>query len=578
MTDDLTGTLLLGSYKLVRRLGEGSFGAVYEARHVHLETRYAIKVLHADGQREVDRVRLQREAKALVSLQSQYVVRVHDLLESPDHGWFVVMEFVEGGTLEDAGRLPLSQALRIASQLCEALAEAHAAGIVHRDLKPANVLLERGADGPIARLTDFGIARLTDQFAEGLTQHTGDRAIGSPAYMSPEQCTASPVDGRSDLYSLGAWLYEQVGGRHPIVAKPGQPMTPTAMMLGHCSQPVVPLTELVRVDPGVASLIGSLLAKEPDDRPATAQEVRRRLDALRSELGTVSVEATRVAAPLEKTRRRRPVLALAASLIVAGIGLAVWMNKSTPEPQAPSKEAAPAPKPAGAGGLDWVSLQGGSFEMGSKRGHANERPPHTVTLGAFELSRTEVTVSQYDACVAAGECDPANAKGACNARQADRARHPINCVDWYQAAAFCRWASGRLPTEAEWEFAATAAGTRRFPWGDEAPDCARAVMNQDGPGCGSGITDQVCSRYPGHSADGLCDLAGNVWEWTADWFADNAYARGDSDAPTGPEMGSQRVDRGGGFRIAEAKFLRARYRNRITPDARAADLGFRCAR
>ncbi|MFT7625216.1 MAG: sulfatase activating formylglycine-generating enzyme [Myxococcota bacterium] len=575
MAEDLSHATLLGSYRLLRPLGQSGFGAVYEAEHVQLHTRHAIKLLHAGADAGVDEVRLQREARALVSLQSPHVVRVTDLLNSPEHGWFVVMELVPGGTLEDLGRLPLGRAVSIAIQLCDALAEAHAAGIVHRDLKPANVLMQDVLGAPFARLTDFGIAHLSGEFAEDLTQYTGDRAIGSPMYMSPEQCMAQPLDGRSDLYSLGVWLYEQATGRHPIEMEADQVLSPSAMMVAQCTQPVPLVGDRATVPPALASLIDSLLAKKPADRPASAEVTRVALHRLLGQFDADSLADTgdAPAARVEPNKWAAPVLVGVIALVMS---LGVWVSTIGPmfeEDIVPTAPRIAVPAGIQVAGLQWQSLAGGTFEMGSTQGHASGRPPHPVTLAPFALTHSEVTSAQYDACVVAGQCDPTRAGGACNARQPERAEHPVNCVDWYQAAAFCKWAGGRLPTEAEWEFAATAAGTRRFPWGDQAPDCTRAVMQDEAPGCGTGTTAPVCSRPAGLSADGLCDLSGNVWEWTADWFAHDAYATN-----TSPTTGMERVDRGGGFRIAEARFLQARYRHKITPDARAADLGFRCAR
>ena len=227
-------------------------------------------------------------------------------------------------------------------------------------------------------------------------------------------------------------------------------------------------------------------------------------------------------------------------------------------------------------GMVWVRLPGGSFQMGSTDGDSREKPVHRVTVDGFELTKSEVTVAQYRACVDAGTCNAGGTGEYCNWDKGDRGAHPINCVDWGQSAAFCKWAGGRLPTEAEWEYAARSGGRDwTYPWGNEQATCSRAVMDDGGDGCGKNRTWPVCSKSAGHSAQGLCDMAGNVWEWVADWYGD--YSPAASRNPTGPGSGSVRVCRGGGW-FNPAAGLRAAYRNGNRPGDRGSGLGFRCLR
>ena len=240
---------------------------------------------------------------------------------------------------------------------------------------------------------------------------------------------------------------------------------------------------------------------------------------------------------------------------------------------------------AGKAGLVWVKIPGGSFQMGSNAGYADEKPVHRVTLDGFELTKSEVTVAQYEACVKAGKCSAANTGQYCNWGKNDRGDHPINCVDWDQSVAFCQWAGGRLPTEAQWEYAARSGGRDwKYPWGDEAATCDRAVMDDGGTrgsagretdGCGEDRTWPVCSKPRGHSKQGLCDLAGNVWEWVSDWKG--SYSSGSSRNPTGPSSGSDRVYRGGCWYHPAAN-LRAASRDGPRPGTHYGDLGFRCLR
>jgi iron(II)-dependent oxidoreductase len=236
----------------------------------------------------------------------------------------------------------------------------------------------------------------------------------------------------------------------------------------------------------------------------------------------------------------------------------------------------------GRAGIAWISLPGGSFWMGSSQGDGDEQPPHRVTLSAFDIARSETTVAQYAACVTARACSaPAKSEvvEACNWGVSGRSDHPINCVDWGQARAFCAWAGGRLPTEAEWEYAARSGGREiEYPWGDEEPSCARAVMTDGEYGCGMRRTWAVCSMFRGNTAQDVCDMAGNALERVADWYDDEYYRKSAAVDPAGPSDGSERVLRGGGWSGTDASCLRSRYRDKVAPDVRFEFLGFRCAR
>jgi len=239
-------------------------------------------------------------------------------------------------------------------------------------------------------------------------------------------------------------------------------------------------------------------------------------------------------------------------------------------------------------------LRAGTFTMGSATGEEDEKPPHEVSVAAFFLDETEVTVAQYRACVEAGECPepPATTgEGAaedslCNYRAPHRERHPVNCVTLPEAATFCSWAQKRLPTEQEWEYAARGAEGRTYPWGSAAPASSRA--NACGPECvalaaslgfvfsaayadsdGYGSTAPVGSFAEGSTPEGLADLAGNVWEWTETELC--PY-----DAP-GCGSGAW-VIRGGGWNVGGPEALRTTYRFAATADVRRSIVGFRCAR
>jgi iron(II)-dependent oxidoreductase len=219
--------------------------------------------------------------------------------------------------------------------------------------------------------------------------------------------------------------------------------------------------------------------------------------------------------------------------------------------------------------------------MGSNDGDSDERPVHSVTVPTFEMSKTAVTVGQYKACVDAGTCTAPNTGTYCNWDKPDRGSHPINCVDWDQAQAFASWAGARLPSEAEWEYAARSGGRDwKYPWGDVAATCERAVMDESGKGegCGRGSTWPVCSKPKGNTTQGLCDMAGNVWEWVQDWYHDSYDGAPTDGSAWESPTGSSRVNRGGSWR-SYARGVRAAYRVSDDPRYRYdGRLGFRLAR
>jgi len=217
----------------------------------------------------------------------------------------------------------------------------------------------------------------------------------------------------------------------------------------------------------------------------------------------------------------------------------------------------------------------GTFNMGAAGGAADERPVHSVTLDAFFIDVSEVTNARYQKCVEAGGCTaPASSRSYTRAAyygSAEFADFPVIQVDWNQAAAFCAWDEGkRLPTEAEWEYAARGSDGRRFPWGNKFDLSLLPAQESDTVAVG---------RYPGGvSPFGVYDLAGNVVEWVADWYGRGFYAQADSRNPTGPKTGTLRVLRGGSFGNPDGIFYTATRRYQEPPTFHDTDIGFRCAR
>ncbi len=271
--------------------------------------------------------------------------------------------------------------------------------------------------------------------------------------------------------------------------------------------------------------------------------------------------------------------------------------------------AAPAPVTTLTCPQGMIAIPGGSFFMGSDEGLPFEKPAHQVTLQPFCIDEFEVTVARYHACSEAGRCKRAGTTNEwatitekdrkafdplCNIRDPEeRAKHPVNCVDWEMSQKFCREQGGRLPTEAEWEFAARGPDGRKYPWGDDDP--AADHLNACGKECvawgqkhgveeksmydaddGFPNTAPVGSFPKGASRYGVQDVVGNVWEWVADWYGE--YGKDEQTGPKGPESGDEKVIRGGSWNGSYASWVRPTFRYKDAPTKRSYGIGFRCAR
>ena len=262
--------IIAGRFRIEREIGTGGMGTVYLATHLDLERPVAVKIIRREFAGDADIAdRFLREARTMAKLHHPHAAMIFDAGSLPDGRHFIVMEFVEGETLSQAlareGRFPASKAVNIATQICDVLEEAHRLGIVHRDLKPSNILL--GPRGVC--VLDFGVAKVLASSAESTATcaSTGSgQLIGTPRYMSPEQCLGQRVGARSDLYSLGVLLYEMLAGRPPFI----DPMQ-SALLVKQATAPAPPLPRLRQDIPRTLALaVHTFLAKRPEDRPRTA--------------------------------------------------------------------------------------------------------------------------------------------------------------------------------------------------------------------------------------------------------------------------------------------------------------------
>lgn len=283
----LTEGQQLGSYRIVRILGEGGMGAVYEARQEPLNRRVALKTLHSETARLDDAVaRFFNEAKILSQLEHPSIVQVSDFGVAEDGTAYLVMEFLRGqslgrrlrGLTESGGQLSITTSLQFAFQVADVLATAHVQGIVHRDIKPDNLMLVADAVAPggeRVKVLDFGIAKLVSDGDKGGVRTATQAVLGTPSYMSPEQCAgAGHVDDKTDVYALGCVLFEMLTGRPPFVAEGA------GQLIGmHLFQEPPALRSLAPQVPGdVADFIHRLLTKDKASRPTmsdAADEIGR---------------------------------------------------------------------------------------------------------------------------------------------------------------------------------------------------------------------------------------------------------------------------------------------------------------
>lgn len=631
------GHTIAGKYRLRRLLGVGGMGAVYEAEHLTLRRTVAIKRLHGRFGADPEAIaRFHREAQRLAALAHPGIVRVADLGHDETGGAYIEMELLHGRTVADllaAGSVPIALAVEITHGALEALHAAHAAGVVHRDLKPENLFLVEDAGSLQVKILDFGIAKQTSGATATSVTATG-ATFGTPLYMSPEQLRdTKSVDARSDLWAMGATLFELLTGRPPSYGETAFEVI-SRIALGNVDRH--PRLLRREVPEWLDALVARALEQDPTQRFASAGAMAA---ALRSGPGSAlppQLAATQLApapsapsgpnvnmpAPAAATPSRRPAIlpgpaptqawagpapgatttspvslpegtrsrtpssrvgiglaaGCAGALLLGGLGLGVW-GLSRAETGAPTAHTttngpdAAAARPAGEG----------------RCAAAMVRVPGGVTTPSFCLDRTEVTSADYRRCVAAGSCpappttpsaevasgDVARYGSFCTGTRADRRDHPINCVDVSMAASYCRWAGKRLPTETEWEVAAGVPAGRRYPWGSWVP--ASNVVNACGPECA--LRRQRARRgylprpggdiYAATMPVGVL-LAGAAQSGALD-LAGNV-AEWVSGTPT-----SRGVVRGGSWMDDPVDGVQSSARRELSADAHLPDVGFRCA-
>ena len=620
---DLVGQRL-GQYRIVARVARGATSTIYKAYQEKLDRYVAVKVLSPhfiDEPGFLDR--FYQEARAVARLAHPNILPVYDF-DQVGEIVYIVMKYVDTGTLRNviSGPLDLAYTIEIITQVGLALGYAHKQGVIHRDVKPGNILI---ADNNWALLTDFGLAKIL----EGRQRLTRTGAgVGTPEYMAPEQAQGHAVDGRADLYSLGVMLYEMLAGHLPFESDSG-----IAVAMKHVNDPVKPPRDS-RPDlpPAVEQVILTTLEKDPDRRYATAEAMlaaltRAAMPALSPDaIVQPSTAAQSIGEPasessaFERGRWRRfraalyarrrtigavvgvlamillcaaltplifPVSAPLASATIkpsTGTAAAVAQVPMTPTLALTATQTPTMPSPAptatreiSAAPPGMALIPAGSFTMGAVSGEfdADETPPHKVYLDGYYIDTVEVTNALFARFVnkSGYQTDAEKAGDSTTWRSfntADRQRFPVIFVSWNDAAHYCASVGERLPTEAEWEKAARGATERIYPWGNSFNDNYANTVD-----AGIGQPVAVASRSA-QSPYGLYDAVGNVWELVQDWYGGGYYADSPRANPRGPSIGPFKVLRGGSFK-SQPDRATTTAREKISPDSRGDDIGFRCA-
>ncbi len=545
----------LGKYQILEEIGHSHFTVVYRARDTQMGREVALKVVTGHQARQPASVaRFRREALTAAQLRHPRLVPVYELGDANGMP-YVAMALIKGYTLRQhldmRGRMPPDKALSLLTQLSEALDYLHAKGLVHRGVKPSNVMLEHRGQTLCATLTDFGAPHVD------VARHKLDQPLPGAAYLAPEQVAPQrwgAVTPRTDVYALGMIAYETITGRVPFVGAP---------KAGAETAPPLALELAPGLDPGLIPLLRRALTPAPAARfPSASALVAALSHAAHVPLPNDHAAFKGKARP-DPPHLDRPPLdgaenwaeALRAVQKLSQLApdldrLDAWLKATRDTPDA--LPPATTQKPSAHGKMIWqpdhkemVRVPAGPFLYGSARAE--------IDLSEFWVDRTPVTNVEYARFVAAhGHPPPPHWPD--QTPPSTIADHPVTHVSWYDALAYARWAGKRLPNERQWEKAARGTDGQRYPWGNQVPTANLSNFSHNGSG-----TAPVGQHSPhSDSPYGCVDMAGNVWEWTAD-----DYDR------------QRKTLRGGRWSNFQLD-LDVTNRNLLAPDQRRPYVGFRC--
>ena len=583
------GHLIDDRYEIIRKLGQGSFGAVYLANDLKMEMHKVLKVIpEVISNDKKAMVLLRKEASIMAKLNHKNIVRVYDFHDNGDIN-YIDMEYVDGQSLADLllkapeNKLPEEEVKKYALQIAEGLAYAHNQRVIHKDIKPQNIM--RTNDGTI-KLMDFGIAETVHSSMSRL-KNTG--SSGTLVYMSPEQLRGKDVGKESDIYSLGATLYELLTGNPPfyqgdityqIINETPKPITGVSQQMNR--------VVLKCLEKDLRKRFGN--CKELYDALKNPEKfLKNKTAKIKEQHESATSKSDHISENAGGKKRHRWVL-WTILLIVIGAGAAYYIvnaayyivNKEKVQTTLYTDTAQNL-------NLEMVAVKGGTFQMGSNDGDDNEKPVHSVTLSNYYIGKYEVTQKLWKAVMGN---NPSHFKGD---------NLPVENVSWNDVQAFLRKLNQitgkhyRLPTEAEWEYAARggslspagrgAGGGQKYSGSNNLDEVAWYWKNSgnkllSGDWNWSTIelnnckTHTVGTKTPNEL--GIYDMSGNVWEWCNDWYSRKYYKKSAGTNPQGPSSDSFRVLRGGGWK-STAHGCRVANRYYWEPYDREKKIGFRLA-
>jgi len=614
-------------YEIIKPIGRGGMGIVYKAKDYMLEEIVALKLL-APGLSMNEEIveRFKRETKITRRLSHNNIVRIYDLGKF-DTRWYISMEYIEGKNLktiiQERGFLSPVEATGIIKQVLKGLEVVHNQHIINRDIKPQNILI--GSDG-IVKIGDFSIAKSME--LNGLTNNDV-MIVGSPEYMSPEQVNGEKIDNRTDIYSVGVVLYEMVTGRPPFISD-------TLIAIAHKQIFELP-TPPKELNPNIPiwldKIILKCLAKKPDDRYQDVGELISDLEVHRVPKINFELKKDEIGFSQKKLIRLKIIAILSVGAFLIGVGVAGYFTqryiktqnilqmtqkdfidkgkklailqpkleelniikqnletqitmaeKKIQKIESEKKELMAklqAVKSSGQKEIpsDMVFVEAGEFIMGSSE-MIDTQPPHKVYLDAFYIDKYEVTNEEYVKFLNAIGKDEGyinlqspyskiEKKNGVYRVKEGYERYPVVEVSWTGADMYAKWAGKRLPTEAEWEKAAKGINERKYPWGN--------IFDRNRCNVGMQGVLPVGSYPDGRSPCDCYDMAGNVWEWVADWYSSDYYKNSPLRNPKGPNIGNYRVWRGGSWLGNQFTTL-CSTRGYFPPEKTQNTGGFRCAK